>query len=118
VWFHNLIKAYGMVDFAKERYGPMEDHLKKYDMSRTKQENIIAMGPFWVWSPGCGVNPALDYSEDLVNCPAENRDRLMEAIKFVHAVCAKDGDNAGKPVPLEWETAYDMRPWTAFPERG
>lgn len=43
-------------------------------------------------------------------------------MKFVHEWCTnekKEGESGEekKKVPLEWQTAYDMRPWTAFPER-
>ena len=29
----------------------------------------------------------------------------------------KDKDRTRSVIPLEWQAAYDMRPWTAFPER-
>jgi hypothetical protein len=30
----------------------------------------------------------------------------------------EEEDGEGKVIPLEWQAAYDMLPWTAFPKRG
>lgn len=121
VWAHNLIKAWGMLEFAKDRYGPMENHLKKWSVDKSKEENIKALGPSFGWMPGVAYSSSLDYSDDLANCPPENRERLLEAVQFVHQWASKPKEGEGeasKPeIPLDWEVAYDMRPWTAFPER-
>eukprot|EP00980_Cylindrotheca_fusiformis_P030191 scaffold24526_cov157-Cylindrotheca_fusiformis.AAC.1 len=66
--------------------------------------------------PGVGIIPSLDYTPDLANCPEENRERLMEAIKFAYEWLPKKKEGAKPIVPFEWQIAYDMRPWTAFPE--
>jgi predicted aldo/keto reductase-like oxidoreductase len=119
VWLYNLINSYGMLDFARERYGPLDDSLQRYNTSKRKSENIAAMGPFWGWAPGFAANPEWDYTEDLANCPEENQDHVKAAISFVHRVCSKtvNEESSPKPIPVEWETAYDLRPWVAFPER-
>eukprot|EP00550_Attheya_septentrionalis_P007356 CAMPEP_0198295124 /NCGR_PEP_ID=MMETSP1449-20131203/25970_1 /TAXON_ID=420275 /ORGANISM="Attheya septentrionalis, Strain CCMP2084" /LENGTH=586 /DNA_ID=CAMNT_0043995319 /DNA_START=182 /DNA_END=1942 /DNA_ORIENTATION=- len=121
VWLNNVIKAFGLVDFGKDRYGPWESFLSKWDDTKTKEENIKAMGPGWSWMAGCGVDPTTDYSVDLVNCPEENRERLKEALLFTYQMCSKAASDSANPstiLPTEYETAYDMRPWTAFPERS
>jgi len=115
VWTYNLIHGWGMLDFAKDRYAPMVGHLKKWSSEKTKEENMKKMGPGFAWMPGTAIDTTLDYTQDFVNCPEENKDTLLKAIQFVHEWASKKENN--KIIPLEWETAYDMRPWTAFPER-
>ena len=120
VWLYNLIHAYGLLDFAKERYATLEPRTAKWDDSKPKDENVAQYGGVWHWVPGSGVSSDHDYTEDFANCPEENRQQLKEAVAFVHKWCRpvqKDEEGEKLNVPYEWETAYDMRPWTAFPER-
>lgn len=137
VWLHNVIKAFGLLDFARERYQTMETNIATWDSSLTKEENMAKITPLFGWCPGCAFDETLDYSKDFEKCPAENRAKLAEAIRFVHQWCAEvnyktkvateegtadekktDPASPANSVPLEWETCYDMRPWTAFPERS
>jgi len=71
--------------------------------------------------PGVGASPEKDYTDDFANCPEENRQQLKEAVAFVHKYCRPVNKDEEPPenldIPYEWETSYDMRPWTAFPER-
>lgn len=121
VWLYNVIQVYGMLDFAKDRYGTLVGNSAKWDTSKSWKENVFA-NPGFNWMPGCAYDPTYDYSSELENVPEENRERVLEAMKFVHDWCSKttgtDEKKEEKEVPLEWQTAYDMRPWTAFPERG
>ena len=118
VWTYNLVKAWGLLDFAKDRYGCMENNLKKWSAEKTKDENMKSMGAGFGWTPGTAIDPKLDYTQDFANCPEQNKERLMEAIQFIPewASKKKEGEDK-KTVPMEWEVAYDMRPWAAFPER-
>lgn len=125
VWLYNVIQAYGLLEFAKERYTPMLNNFKKYDEKKSKKENAAEMGPGFSWCPGCSIDVTRDYSVDFGNCPKENREKLLKAIAFVHELCKPDskeetsGDNIkDEKMRLELETSYDMRPWTAFPERS
>ena len=125
VWLHNLIKSFGMLDFARDRYGTLTRNLAKWDYSKSKDESIQSIGPGWGWMPGTAFDPARDYSKDLTNVPAENLQEVQEAMAFVHRWCQKKENNSNasetqeeEEVPIDWQTAYDMRPWTAFPERG
>lgn len=118
VWLHNLIKGWGMLDFAKDRYGPMEGFLKNWSKEKTKEENLQKLGGGFGWMPGVAIDSSLDYTSDFANCPAENKERAMEAIHFVHEWASKPAEGQEpKEVPADWEAAFDMRPWTAFPER-
>lgn len=119
-----------MLDFAKERYNTLIGNTKKWDLEKSWKENVDG-NPVFNWMPGCAYNPSFDYREELKNVPEENISRVIEAMKFVHEWCSpdssvvleagadekKEADAEHKVVPLEWQAAYDMRPWTAFPER-
>lgn len=119
VWMYVVIHAFGLLDFAKDRYSTCDGRTGKWDEAKSKEENVGQLGG-WAWVPGCGYNAKLDYSTDLEKCPPENQKQLKEAIEFVHKWCRpvkKGEEGAQLEIPLDWETAYDMRPWTAFPER-
>lgn len=104
----------------------MELSWAKWDYSKTKDENIAAIGPGWGWMPGTAFDPDRDYSEDLRHVPESNVKAVKEAMAFVHKWCQKKekkNDEGGEKkeeedIPIDWQTAYDMRPWTAYPERG
>jgi len=118
VWLSNVIRAYGLLDFAKERYAPMENSLKVWDYQKTYHENIKSMSPMWPWVPGCAYDAEKvdDYMDDLKKVlPTGNKKKVLEALEMVHKYCGKS--EMCEDVPFDWETAYDMRPWTAFPER-
>ena len=78
VWLHNIVKAWGLWEYAKDRYGT-------FDPKLSNEGNI------------------------------RSRYRMLDAIKFIHKQCSTESDKVD--IPDEWQTAYDMRPWTAFPER-
>ena len=81
-------------------------------------ENIKNKGKIsWGYMPGITADPSKDYSVLLSKVPDENRKRVTEAIEFVYKYCSKASDVC-PDIPKDWETAYDMRPWRAFPERG
>lgn len=135
VWLYNAIHMYGMVDMAKDRYATLVSNSGKWDPEKTWKENVFA-NPAFNWMPGCGYDPTYDYSSELKNVPEENKARVLEAMRFVHEWCCpknsklmaleagadekkeEDGETNNQVIPLEWQAAYDMRPWTAFPERG
>ena len=78
VWLHNIVKAWGLWEYAKDRYGT-------FDPKLSNEGNI------------------------------RSRYRMLDAIKFIHKQCSTESDKVD--IPDEWQTVYDMRPWTAFPER-
>ena len=43
VWLHNVIKAWGMLDFAKDRYATFDGNMEKWDFSKNARENIANM---------------------------------------------------------------------------
>merc|ERR1711862_1083191 len=136
VWLYNIIQTYGLLDFAKERYSALENNISTWDYNKTKIDNLKGKQPSWGWMPGCAYDPTridyyIDELKDLVPSK-ENLDMILHAIAFVHNHCSKkkkdvvvsesissdgNGNDDNIIMPFEWMTAYDMRPWTAFPER-
>jgi len=117
---HNMIKSWGMLDYARERYRTFDANLSKWNFNLSPTENY---GPFkggWGYMPGITPDPSKDYSDLLSQVPEKNKPKVVEAINFVFKYCSKWArkDSSPMDIPKEWETAYDMRPWTSFPERG
>lgn len=113
VWLYNAIHMYGLLDFAKDRYGTLTGNLAKWDRSKPWKDNVFG-NPGFNWMPGCAYDSSVDYTEELKDVPTKNIPRVKEAMEFVSKWC---GPESKGEVPLEWQTAYDMRPWMAFPER-
>jgi hypothetical protein len=40
VWLHNIIKAWGLYEFAKDRYGSFDGNTKSFDPALSNEENI------------------------------------------------------------------------------
>uniref|UniRef100_A0A7S2R028 NADP-dependent oxidoreductase domain-containing protein n=1 Tax=Eucampia antarctica TaxID=49252 RepID=A0A7S2R028_9STRA len=114
VGLYNILKAYGMLGYCKDRYGTFEGNSKSWDINLSSKENIEKLGG-WGWMPGCDTDPKNDYIIELENVPIENKEQVLEALRFVQKYCSK---NCDATIPKEWETAYDMRPWNAYPERS
>lgn len=120
VSLYNMIKAWGMLDYAKDRYATFDNNLEKWDFKLPPSENIAPFKVMWGYMPGIATEAGKDYSELLLQVPEKNKARVAEAIDFVHKYCSKKAkdESSSLNIPEEWETAYDMRPWCAFPERS
>lgn len=111
VWLYNVIKSYGMVDFAIDRYSCCEANKTKWDENLSYWENVGKLGSIgWGYVPGNSIDPGHDYSDELKECPPENVPVIAEALEFVHKTCGKEGKQSKRDP--DYETAYDMRPWT------
>lgn len=125
VWIYNMIKAYGLYEFARNRYGALEGNLEKWDDSKTPDENIEKIGRnSWGFVPGLALKPDVDYSDDFGCVPPENLEHVKDAEAFVVQWCGRPSEVEGKgenkkdrKIPEEWETSYDMRPWPDYPDQ-
>lgn len=126
IGLYNGIRAFGLVQYAKERYNPAEGYLEKWDFDKTFEENVQNMG--WSWTPGCAPKIGMDYKDCFENCPEDNKEKLVKALEYLHRVCTKNKQTREvddeKKIEEDqenekhgYEDAYDLRPWTAFPER-
>ncbi len=121
IWLYNMIKAFGLWDFAKERYKSLENNRSKWDDSMSINDNIDKnVGRVaWGWTPGLPIVSGTDYSADFEAVPEANKEVVKEAEEFVHKWCAtlnNEDKDRGEP-PKEWLPAYNMSPWKDFPER-
>jgi hypothetical protein len=98
--------------------GVFDDNSAKWDSKLSAAENITPMKMMWGYMPGITPKDRSEYSDLLSQVPEKNKEKVMKAIEFVNKFCSKTSDKSSLDVPKEWETAYDMRPWCAFPERG
>jgi len=113
---YNMIKAWGMLDYAKDRYGAFDDNLAKWDFDLPTNQNIENNGRMmWGYMPGIATEQDKDYSHLFPDISEEKKAKVTEAIEFTRKHCSKTSDKSGLIIPTEWETAYDMRPWTEFP---
>ena len=119
VWCHNLIKAFGMLDYAKDRYAMFDKNFNSWDFKLSNKENVKKGLIPWGYCPGIATpnDIGVDYAALLFDVPDEQKAKVLDAIDFTYSYCSKKS-TANLPIPEEWECAYDMRPWTAFPERG
>jgi len=113
---YNIIKAWGLLEYSRERYSTFDGNLKMWDWDLSVSENI--QGNYrWKYMPGIALEPEKEYSRYLKDVPDDRKKKILEALQFVHQFCSITSDQTCLDVPREWETAYDMRPWTAFPDR-
>merc|ERR1719162_2212888 len=92
VWYAMIIQAFGMVGYSKDRYEVLESNLKAWNFEKDNKENTSG----WSWMPGSAVKPGSDYSPDLVNCPEQNRGKILESIKFAHQIISKTESTYGE----------------------
>jgi hypothetical protein len=125
IWMYNCIKAWGMYEFAKNRYGTLINNRKKYDPSLSIDENIDKIGRGgWGFMPGLSPEAGKDYFvDDLAEVPEKNRAGVKEAYEFVAKWCTPKDDKSDEKkeeklvLPKEWETSFEMKPWKDFPDR-
>lgn len=116
---HNLVKSFGMLDFAKDRYAGFDKSYASWDFKVSNNKNVMKSRYTWGYVPGISTpsDTGVDYESLLPEVPENQKVKVLEAIHFLYSYCSKKS-TANLSIPEGWETAYDMRPWTAFPERG
>ncbi len=107
-----------MLEYARDRYGTFDGNIKKWNWDKTVRENVEKSIIGWGYMPGIALEEGKDYSDYLNDVPDENKERVKEALWFVHKYCSKSSDRSSLTIPKEWETAYDARAWVAYPERS
>lgn len=130
IWMYNCMMAWGMHQFAKDRYKMLLGNFKNYDPALSEDEAIDKMGRInWGFTPGLPADPDKDYFvDDLAGVPEKNRARVKEAYALVKKWCTpeepgKEGEKADEKeeekeaLPKGWETAFDLKPWKDFPDR-
>lgn len=106
LWCYNLVKAFGMYDFAKARYAKLEEVAWK--KKKSYEENMKKLPGF---NMGRCFDPTVDYTEAL----AKHFDAQAAKANMAeaHAWLSSKGNIDRKA--LECESAYDLRTWETFP---
>jgi uncharacterized protein len=122
IWCYNVIKAFGMYAFAKDRYWSLESNREKWDKTITTEAAVDKIGRIgWGYVPGLSLVPdEEDYTEDFTLVPDKNKELVLQAESFVHKYLKKPspGKKADEiELPIEWQDSYVMKPWTDFPDR-
>eukprot|EP00536_Pseudo-nitzschia_multiseries_P002546 jgi/Psemu1/283795/fgenesh1_pg.34_\ len=104
VWCHNLIKAFGMLDYAKDRYAMFDKNLSGWDSKLSNNENVLKVRRPWGYCPGIATpkDNGVDYAALLPDVPEEQKVKVMEAIDFTYSYCSNKS-TANLPIPEEWE---------------
>ena len=106
LWCYNLVKAFGMYDFAKERYAKLE--ALGWNKKLSHEENVKK---FVVFNMGRSFDSTVDYSEALAKHYDSQAAKANMAA--VHAWISTKGKVDRKD--LDCEPAYDLRIWQSFP---
>ena len=96
--------------------GTFDGNFKGWNFGISTKENVLKKGNGWGYMPGITPMPDVNLSDLLSKVPDKNREKVVKAIDFVFRACSKFSSDSAV-IPEEWKTAYDMRPWCAFPER-
>ena len=125
VWMWNLCKVYGMYDYTKLRMAPLNDSKKKWDMSKSREENLIEVGFDWI--PGNAYDPTFYYPEnesmlDQLYADAPERDSVKKALMDIYKWFTNEETNCENNPSLKkelgFETGYNLQPDIPYPERG
>jgi len=121
VWLRWLTLAWGMYEYAKDRYNNLADSTEKWDNDASAETNYKNI---FNWVPGCQVRP--ERLEELKASLASNPrgEELFATMQEVHGMFGGDGcQKTGVGVPDVpgltdyWQCAYDLQPNVPFPER-
>ena len=99
----------------------MESALKNWDDTKTSDENIKQFNGY---VPGVTYRPEREEQLREVLKYHPKCEHIIEAIKELHQWCHNGGFIVRNEEPLgvtdysDWKSAFDLRPWTAFPERS
>lgn len=112
VWLHLLVKAWGLAEYAKDRYGTLENNAKGWDDAKTFDENTKG----WGYMPGSIVRPGTDIGPHL----AASKDPILalRCLNEAHTWLNKADGKIPDDMAADCATAYDLQPDKPFPERG
>jgi len=109
LWLHGLVKAFGMYDFAKDRYASMEATRAAWKPGATFEQNTRAKE--WSGNPGCCWLPGDESLQGVL--PVEAQAAVEEAHLWLSKKAPKPTDD--ERAARGWVEAYDLRPWPAYP---
>eukprot|EP00904_Undaria_pinnatifida_P010039 jgi/Undpi1/6165/HiC_scaffold_20.g08649.m1 len=115
VWLWNVVTAWGMYEFARNRYATLEANMKVRKAELSDQENIAAWNKF---TPGYPYRPDVDIEPHIPDsCP--NKTKVLKVLKEAHEwLCKENEAEVRKNLESRgWLSAFDLQPDVPFPER-
>lgn len=112
LWLHNIVSAFGMYNFAKQRYKMLEAERPKWKPNKmTFEENLMKMSDA---NPCISFDPNVDLTKALSKHynPKLAKEKLIEA----HSWLCKDTTFTEEELAARgWNAAYDLQTWDIFP---
>lgn len=112
LWLHNLMTAYGMYDFCKERYKSMFAAESAWKDGKSFKENCEKMAPF---NAGRPYNKDVDLTEALRDHydPDLVERKMIELDGWLRD--DDDGPTEEERKARGWDEAYSLTVWEEFP---
>ncbi|KAL7504236.1 hypothetical protein ACHAXN_002238 [Cyclotella atomus] len=112
LWLHNCLTAYGMYEFAKDRYGMLEGASAKWKKNKSFEENKKKC--FNPGNPGRSFDATVDLSEALKD--HYNPELAKQKLAEVHEWLNKDAKITDEERAAKgWSRAYNLTTWGEFP---
>merc|ERR1711865_536537 len=113
VWLHGLIKAWGMHEYAIDRYGVMDGNAKAWDNAKSSEENRKD----WGYMPGCAYRPDVDLISELSG--SKDAERAMACLREAHVWLSNTGiQKVPDALTADCAAAYDLQKGdTPWPDR-
>jgi len=116
LWLWGLVKAFGMVTFAQERYKSLEGASKKWSDKKALKDYEAAVVAGWAFNPGRAFEPSVsEWSSILGSCTTKGK--VVEAMEEAHSwlKSSKKPSPALSDPDLNCEEAYSLVTWESFP---
>ena len=118
VWLRHITKAWGMLEFARDRYSNLAGNLKDWDDEKTFEENTQG----WGFVPGCPYRPTLAEVEATITadlarlqCPTPAA-HVLTYLKEAHAWLDKETGVAPDDIAEIGRRAYNLQPSLPWPD--
>lgn len=119
VWYWNLLQAYGMYDFCRDRFATHENVAASWDPAKTFQANCDALYSlhFMPGNAWTGDLPQAALADALRGSP--HADKVLEILCQVRDWLCKESIESQKEwrAARGWAAAYDLQADLPFPER-
>lgn len=110
LWLHDTLTAFGMYQFANERYQSLENF--KYNNKKSFEENAKAM-------PGGNIGRSYVNGHDYSNALEHHYDPSLAASKMMEChkwLSGKSKMTKEELVERGWQSAYTLLTWNEFPD--
>jgi predicted aldo/keto reductase-like oxidoreductase len=122
LWLYGLVEAYGMIEFAQERYASLEECSKKWNSKLTFDENTKAAN--WNFNPGKAYEPGITFNDKKVGLfwrrkgllHDKQNDKIEAILPIAHGMLSKSRKYTDEEKKAKgWGMAYSLQTMEAFP---